>query len=281
MQVLHYQLGKKVGEGDMGSVYLATDTRNQQAVAVKILHKIDMKAKMDRGAAAEVLEFAASISHPALQPILSVIDTDEHGGILGIVMPQAAASVGDFLESGKKIPLKNAMTIFETIANVLTNLHQNEIAHGSVKPTNILLDRNGNALLTDLAMAHLRDMGMIPANPTRLQQFYTHIDLMYHSTPEYAADLFSFVTFVYHVLSGRLPYSDPRPEIRTVEQPIRADLDARVFATLARGMTHRKQLVYPDVAAFMEDFKRALSGQKIDETTARWFMVKDEEPEEE
>lgn len=274
MQILHYEVNNKVGEGDMGSVYLAEDTRNGQPVAIKVLHKINMKSSMDRGAAAEVIEFTAGITHAALHPVLKVIDADEHGGILAVVMPPAAASVYDFMQRGKNISLKNAMSILEKMAGVLQNLHENEIAHGSVKPTNVLLDKKGNATLTDLAMAHLRsDMGMIPAEPTELQQHYTHIELMYHSTPEFAGDLFSLATMVFHLLTGRLPYSDPRPEVRTVERPSSDGLSPDLFAVLMRGMTHRKMIAYPDISAFMAELRRAVMGQSISKDTTRWFLT--------
>jgi eukaryotic-like serine/threonine-protein kinase len=272
--IQHYELGKKLGSGDMGSVFQATDTRTDEQVALKILHNIDMQSAMDRGAAAEVLEFAAGITHAAMHPILKVIDTDERGGILAVAMPLAAASVYDFMQAGKRIPPNRVYTVIETIASVLQNLHQNEIAHGSVKPTNVLLDRSGNAALTDLAMAHLRDMGMIPAEATLLQQHYIHVDLMYHSTPEFAADIFALATLAYHMLTYKLPHSDPRPAIRQSEKPSQETLGSEMFAVLLRGMTHRKMLVYPDVGSFMEDFKCAFNGQSIDSETEHWFRVK-------
>lgn len=276
--LLHYEMGKKLGSGDMGSVFLATDTRTNEQVALKVLHHIDMGTALDRGAAAEVLEFAAGITHPNMHPVLKVIDSDERGGVLGVVMPVAAASVYDFIQNKKKIPPRHIFNIIETIGHVLSDLHQNEIAHGSVKPTNVLLDRQGNTTLTDLAMAHLRDMGMIPAQPTLLQQHYTHLDLMYHSTPEFAADIFALATLAYHMLTYHLPYSDPRPAVRKGEKPPQEGLNPDLFAVLLRGMTHRKMLVYADIASFVADFRRAFQQQPIDPETARWFSAEEAPP---
>lgn len=273
MQITHYEVGKKLGEGDMGSVYIAKDTRNDRRVALKVLHKIDMKAEMDRGAAAEIIEFAAGIQHPNLHPIIDVIDTNENGGVLGLVMPTAAASVGDFFRQSKTIPPKHGVKILETVAGLLHDLHRQEVAHGSIKPTNVLLDRQGQASVTDLPMAHLRDFGMVPAQATELQQHYIHVDLMYHSTPEYAADLYALAAFGYHLLAGHLPFSDPRPEVRRVERPPLEHLPPDVYAVLMRGMTHRKTLVYPDIPTFMADLKLALQGESIDRQTARWFHI--------
>lgn len=271
--LLDYDIGKKLGSGDMGSVHLAIDTRTGEQVAFKILHRIGMATAIDRGAAAEVLEFAAGIIQTGLHPILRVIDTDQKGGVLGVVMPLAAASVYDFIQRGKRIPPKNTYAIIETVASTLHTLHQNEIAHGSVKPSNVLLDRNGNATLTDLAMAHLRDMGMIPESPTDLQLHYTHTDLMYHSTPEYGADIYALATLAYHMLTYQLPYDSPRPEVRRATQPSQLNLSREMFAVLLRGMTHRKMLVYHDVYAFLTDFKRAFQRQPIDPETQRWFLT--------
>ena len=278
MQILHYELGKKLGEGDMGSVYLATNTQNRQSVALKVFHKVNMKAEMDRGAAAEVIEFAAGIKHPQLFPILEVIDTNENGGILAVVMPPAAASIGDFFAQGKRIPPKNVLSVLESVAGFLHFLHQQDIAHGSIKPNNVLLDRQGNAFVTDLAVASLREMGMLP-QPTTVQLHYLHVDLMYHSTPESAGDLYALAQLAYHMLTGRLPFSDPRAEVRRVEPIAQENLSAAVFSVILRGMTHRKNLVYPDVLAFVADLKRALHGQAIDSETQRWFEVNVQNPD--
>lgn len=272
MQLGDYQIGRKLGEGDMGTVYLSQHVPSGNTVALKVLHKIDMSSSMDRGAAAEVVEFAASIKHQALHPIIDVVNTDAHSGVLAVIMPTASASIGDFLMQGKVIPPKHQMAIINRVVEGLQFLHSQQVAHGSFKPTNVLIDRSGNAFITDLAMAHLRDLGLVPAQPTPLQEHYIFHDRLYNSTPELAADLYALVTFIYQLMTGRLPFSDPRSEVRKVERPSHEGLPPLIYSVLLRGLTHRKRLMYPDIQAFMTDFNGALRG-KIDTETTYWFSV--------
>ncbi len=273
MQIGQYQLRQKLGEGDMGTVFVAQSIQTSEQVAIKVLNKIDVQSAMDRGAAAEILDFAASIQHPILHPILEVIDTDIDGGMLAVVMPLAAASIGDFFAQGKPIPPKHHLRIIDTVIEGLQFLHDQEVAHGSLKPTNILVDRGGNPTITDLAMAHIRDFGLVPRQATLLQEHYIFTDRLFNSTPELAADIFALATFIYQLLTGgRLPFSDPRSEVRKVEQPSAEGLSPLVHSVLLRGLTHRKELAYPDLAAFAADFHSALQG-KIDPETKRWFSV--------
>ncbi len=276
-----FETGPKIGEGDMGTVYQATHSATGETVALKVLDKVDVGRKMDREAAAEVLEFAAGLKHEYLHPITHVVQTDDGMGMLGLAMPIASGrSLGNHLDRGRKIPVKHALKIISNVAEALHFLHQQEVAHGAIKPTNILLDANANPTLSDLPMAHLRDFGLVPeTGPTLLQQFYMPAEQVYNATPEIRGDIFSLAVLTYHMLTGELPFDDPEPEARKLSE--QRDLPAAVYYVLLRGMTQRLRMRYSSIKAFMEDFQGARRGQ-IDPETERWFKVEDGElPEEE
>ncbi|NDJ85858.1 MAG: protein kinase [Chloroflexi bacterium] len=265
-----YQVGPKVGEGDMGHVHQARDTRTDQVVALKILDQFDLRGKFDREAAMELIEFAASIQYERLHPILQVIESDADQGKLGIAMPVASGrSLWDHLKSGRSIPQKNAVQIIGAVAAALDFLHRQEVAHGAVKPSNVLLDRSGTATLTDLPMAHLRELGLRPAAPTELQQYYLLTEATYFSPPSMPDDVFALAVLAFHLLTGRLPFDDPRVEARGI--PPEGGLPSLVHAVLLRGMTDNVHLRYESIAALMQDFKGAFRG-KIDEQTEHWFL---------
>lgn len=274
-----YQLTSKLGSGDMGTVYKATDSRNGQDVALKVLDQFSkLASSMERDAAVELIEFAATIQHEGLHRILEVIESeDEHGGRVGIAMPIAAAqSLYDHLATGKRLAERHAFMVIEKIAEAISFLHSQEVAHGSIKPTNVLLEQNAKFTITDLPMAHLREMGFVPATPSRLQQYYLLSESTYLSPPAIADDIFALGVLSYHVLTGRLPFDDPEPEAR--KAPSGDDLAPLVHSVLLRAMTNRPILAYPSVAEFVQDLRLAREGQQIDAETAKWFTVKPKDP---
>jgi serine/threonine protein kinase len=267
-----YKIGPSVGKGDMGMVCQATDTTSGQVLAIKILDQFDLTTRMVRGGAIEVVKVAAGLTHTHLHPILKVLEADADTGKIAIVMPLAPArSLGDYLSAGKKIPARHAMNIIAKIGEALAFLHSQEVAHGSVKPTNVLLDKEVNPTLTDLPMAHLREYGLVPPQPTVLHQYYLPPEATYHGAPETRGDVFGLGVMAYHILTGRIPFSDPEPEARHgVPNP--EGVPPLVYYVLLRAMTHRLELRYPTILAFMQDLQRATQGQ-IDPDTLRWFKV--------
>jgi serine/threonine protein kinase len=265
----NYQLGPSVGEGDMGTVYKAQNAITQEVVALKILDKVDTSREGVRGAAVELIEFSASLNHPHLYPIQEVIESPD--GLTGIVMPMAAArSVNRYLVDGKTIPRAGASKVVTQIAGAVHFLHEQEVAHGSIKPTNVLLDAQGNAALVDLAMAHLRELGLVPKEPTMLQKYYMAPDVVYHASPEPLHDIFSLGVLAYHLFTGRIPFDDPDPLAR---QKISGEgLPPLLYPVFLRAMTPRTRLRYQTVATFMQDFQGAAQG-KIDPETERLFSV--------
>ncbi|MBI5931743.1 MAG: serine/threonine protein kinase [Chloroflexi bacterium] len=270
-----FQLGPSIGEGDMGTVYKAQNTQTQETVALKILDKVDTSREGMRGAAVELIEFAASLTHTHLHPISQVLESPD--GLTGIVMPMAAArSVNRYLVEGKTIPRGAATKVITQIASVLHFLHEQEVAHGSIKPTNVLLDAQGNATLSDLPMTHLRELGLIPKEPSLMQRYYMAPEVVYHASPEPSHDVFSLGVLAYHLLTGRIPFDDPEPLAR--KKVSREGLPPILIPVLLRAMTSRIRLRYQTVAAFMQDFQGAANG-KIDPETERLFSLADEPSE--
>lgn len=275
-----YVLGKKLGAGDMGTVYQAQHQQSQEIVALKVIDQFDLSSTMKRGATVEVLEFVTQLDHKNLYPITQVLESGDGDGRVGIVMPVAAGrSLYDHLSAGKMIPRKNTLMIIAGLAGGLQFLHQQEVAHGSLKPTNVLLSSDGTAALTDLAMAHLRgDLGLVPPQPTLLQQYYLPPEVLYHAPPEIRGDIYGLGVLTYHLLTGNIPFEDPDYEARHTLPP-QDNLPPHVHYVLLRAMTHRTELRYPNIGAFMTDLKGAWSGE-IDPETVRLFKVEQQSDQE-
>ncbi len=216
----HYELGEPIGQGGMGAVYRAHDTRLGRNVAVKVLRERlasdpDARARFEREARA-----AAALSHPN---ILAIYDF----GIAG----DTPYSVTELLEgetlrarlAGGPLPWRAAAEVGAAIADGLASAHARNIVHRDVKPENIFLTRDDRVKLLDFGLA--RGVGSVmpagPAeSPTTLEtQAGLVLGTIGYLAPEQvtgetigtAADLFALGCVLYEMVTGRRAFERDTP----------------------------------------------------------------------
>ncbi len=145
-----YDITAPIGEGGMGQVYRATDTRLKRQVAIKVLPP-SLAADADRLARfqreAEVL---ASLNHPNIAAIYGL---EESGGMTALVMELVE---GDDLSqriARGAIPLDDALPIAKQIADALEAAHEQGIIHRDLKPANIKVRADGTVKVLDFGLA--------------------------------------------------------------------------------------------------------------------------------
>jgi len=145
-----YEVTAQIGEGGMGQVYRATDTKLKRQVAIKILPP-SLAADHDRLARfqreAEVL---ASLNHPNIAAIYGL---DESGGMSALVMELVE---GDDLSqriARGAVPLDEALPITKQIAEALDAAHEKGIVHRDLKPANIKITPDGVVKVLDFGLA--------------------------------------------------------------------------------------------------------------------------------
>lgn len=203
----HYRLLEPIGQGGMGQVFRAEDTRLQRRVAIKILHSRtsgDTWRRLLREARA-----AAALSHPSIVTIYSV---EEAANQCFIVMELVeGATLADRLERGL-LDVSELCTIGAQVGEALAAAHSLGIVHHDVTPRNILLTADGRVKLGDFGLSQIVDPRNISLDSTR-----TNIEgagTLYYMSPEQArgepstarSDLFSFGTVLYHAATGRRPF---------------------------------------------------------------------------
>jgi serine/threonine protein kinase len=145
-----FEITAQIGEGGMGQVYRATDTKLKRQVAIKILPP-SLAADHDRLARfqreAEVL---ASLNHPNIAAIHGL---EESGGMTALVMELVE---GDDLSqriARGAIPLDDALPIAKQIAEALEAAHEQGIIHRDLKPANIKVRADGTVKVLDFGLA--------------------------------------------------------------------------------------------------------------------------------
>src|SRR5467141_1652966 len=145
-----YQVTAPIGEGGMGQVFRATDTKLKRHVAIKILPP-SLAADHDRLARfqreAEVL---ASLNHPNIAAIYGL---EENGGLTALVMELVEGD--DLLQRIARgaIPIDEALPIAKQIADALEAAHEQGIIHRDLKPANIKVRADGTVKVLDFGLA--------------------------------------------------------------------------------------------------------------------------------
>jgi len=194
----------------MGEVYRATDTALERTVAVKVLSdryacQHDARARFRREALA-----AARLS--AAPNVVTVFDVAEHDGRPLIVMEYLeGGSVYDRLRAGR-VPHAQALAWLEQAADAIDRAHASGIVHRDVKPGNLLLDRDGNAHVSDFGIASASGADMLTAPGTVLGTAgYISPEQARGEPATPASDRYSLGVVAFELLTGRRPFAGDTP----------------------------------------------------------------------
>jgi serine/threonine protein kinase len=149
-----YQVVAKLGEGGMGEVYRATDTRLKRDVAIKVLPAAftedrERLARFEREA-----QLLAQLQHPH---IASIFGIEESGGVRALVMELVdGPTLADRLEQGR-LSIEESLAIARQLAEALEEAHERGIVHRDLKPQNIEAAAEGKVKILDFGLAKAMD----------------------------------------------------------------------------------------------------------------------------
>ncbi len=279
-----YRIAKKIGEGGMGAVYIATQEPIDRKVAVKVLLG---KLAEDEIAVKRFEQEARAISkmqHPNTVTIYDFGTTDEDEGPgLYIVMEYLKGhTLTQVLRKDGHLPGPRAARIVRQVCASLADAHAAGIIHRDLKPDNIFLTEVGGdrdwVKVLDFGVAKLADSeaagtltqtGMIFGTPK-----YMSPEQAEGKPLDYRADIYALGVVLYELLTGRPPFVADTPvglllkHIQQTPPPLsqlRPDLqvDSRleniVMRALAKRPEDRFQLV-SELASELETFERSVSG---------------------
>jgi Tol biopolymer transport system component len=285
--VAQYAILEKLGEGGMGVVYRARDTKLDRDVALKFLPAHLVTSAGDRARFIQEAKAAAGLSHPN---VLSVIDIQEQ---------RVAASpdsqpedrifiVMDFVdgqtlrEKMGSISAKQAIDIGVQIADGLAAAHEKGIVHRDVKPENVMVRRDGIAQIMDFGLAKLR------GNVSRLTREGSTVGTAGYMSPEqvqgqevdHRSDIFSLGVVLYELFTGRTPFKaahetalmyeivNVNPEPMAAARPdIDPELDRIVLGCLEKDPNDRTQSA-KQVSIDLKRFRRESGRQQVSRVTA-------------
>ncbi len=204
--LLQYRITKPLGEGAMGSVFLAEDTRLKRAVALKLLKEELCRDRESISRFQVEAEAAARLNHPGIATVYAV---EETMGKHFIAMEYIAGkSLKNQIPAGG-LELKLFFKYFIMLAEAITHAHEMGIIHRDIKPANIIVTPEGLPKLLDFGLARIQS-GADASRPC-LTMVGTIMGSPAYMSPEQAlgrpldhrSDLFSFGVVMYEALTGK------------------------------------------------------------------------------
>ena len=214
MQLGVYRIESSLGEGGMGVVYRALDTKLNRPVAIKFLSDDVADAAARRRFQREA-QTASSLNHPH---IVTVHDVGEVDGRQYLVTEFVdGGTLKDWAQATKRT-WRQIIELLTGVADGLAAAHAAGIVHRDIKPENILVAKNGYAKLADFGLAKLWEATDSLAVTRTLSAGHTRpgmiVGTIAYMSPEQAAgqpvdarsDIFSFGVVLYELLAGRRPF---------------------------------------------------------------------------
>src|SRR5258706_12025630 len=210
-----YEIRSKIGEGGMGKVYLAQDTKLDRKVALKIL-PADVAANQDRmHRFVQEAKAASALNHPNILTIYEIEQIDSVNFIANEFID------GETLrEQLRSAPMKlgEVLDVTAQIASALSAAHAANIVHRDIKPENIMVRRDGIVKILDFGLAKLAAGESTTVDTQAPTRFHTGpgtvVGTAFYMSPEQArgmpidarTDIFSLGIVLYEMVTGCLPF---------------------------------------------------------------------------
>jgi eukaryotic-like serine/threonine-protein kinase len=203
--ISHYRILEKLGEGGMGIVYRAIDTKLNRTVALKFLPPGLTHDTESRNRFIQEAQAASALQHNHICTVHDIDQTDD--GHMFIAMDlYEGETLKKKLEKGIPLP-EEALRIALQIAGGLARAHEKGIVHRDIKPANILVTEDGTVKILDFGLAKLGGGAMLTKAGTTLgTAAYMSPEQTRGEDVDPRTDIWSLGVILYQMLAGRLPF---------------------------------------------------------------------------
>jgi tRNA A-37 threonylcarbamoyl transferase component Bud32 len=266
-----YLIEKLLGKGGMARVYRAQDVRIGRYLAVKV---IEPKARDDQEYTRRFEKEARAVAQLQHPNIVSLYRFGQVSGLYYMAIQYIDGVdlgwvLSDYARDQEIMPYEEILRVVTQIGSALDYAHSKGVIHRDVKPANVMLDREGTAILTDFGLA------LVQVEGTRGEIFGTP----HYIAPEQAvnsagavaqSDQYSLGVMLYQMLTGTLPYDAPTPMdvamahmTESFPSPLERnpDLHPAFVPILEKVMQKEPQDRYESCAALAEDLRQAIAKQ--------------------
>jgi serine/threonine protein kinase/tetratricopeptide (TPR) repeat protein len=249
--ISHYKIIEKLGQGGMGEVYLAEDSKLRRKVALKFLSSSISQDSEERTRFVREAQAAAALDHPNITSVYEIEETDKDifivmSFIKGTTLKEKISSIGP-------LSINETLNIAIQIAKGLKEAHDHGIVHRDIKSSNIIVDSQGQAKITDFGLAKFKGERTLTKKGEQLgTAAYMSPEQIRGEAADQQSDIFSLGVVMYEMLTGELPFKgedehaimfsivyDSPTNIRTLTSELSIELEQIVEKALRKEKNER------------------------------------------
>jgi tetratricopeptide (TPR) repeat protein/predicted Ser/Thr protein kinase len=214
-RIAGFEVGGVLGEGGMGTVYLAEQERPKRTVALKVVRAGRMTASMLRRFEHEA-EILARLQHPGIAQIYQAGTFDEGDGPIPYYAMEFVQGP-TLADAATRLTRDQKLDLFIRICDAVQHAHQKGVIHRDLKPSNILVDQAGQPKVLDFGVARLADAER--SELTYATAAGQLVGTLPYMSPEQVAgdpndldtrsDVYALGVILYELLTGQLPHNVP------------------------------------------------------------------------
>src|ERR1700686_201609 len=232
----HYEVLSLLGQGGMGEVYRARDTKLKRDVAIKVLPTVVFRDPERMARFQREAQVLASLDHPNIGHIHGIVDSEDSRGLVLALIE--GPTLADRIEAGP-IPLDEAISIAKQIIDALEYAHDRGVVHRDLKPANVKITPDGVVKVLDFGLAKVLEDEPAPSslsNSPTLTLGHTRAGVILgtaaYMSPEQAvgrtvdrrSDIFSFGAVLFEMLTGKRAFGGTAaPDV--LEAVVKSDPD--------------------------------------------------------
>ncbi len=250
--ISHYKILAKLGEGGMGVVYKAEDTKLKRIVALKFLPSSIMASEAEKTRFAHEAQAAAALNH---HNICTIYEIDEADGQSFIAMEFVEGqSLKEKVASGM-LQVASVIDLAMQVAEGLQATHEKKITHRDIKPANVIITTKSQAKIMDSGLAKLAGRTVVTKEGTTLgTAAYMSLEQARGEEVDQRTDIWAFGVVLYEMITGQHPFkgmyeqaivysilnedSEPLTALRT---GVPMELERIISKCLEKQATHRYQ----------------------------------------
>ncbi|WP_188111450.1 serine/threonine-protein kinase [Nocardioides antri] len=200
-----YALDREIGRGGSGAVWLARDEVLGRVVAMKRVGLPPGASAFEMARAEREARLAARVNHPNVISVFDFVNEGDHHWLVTEYVD--GTTLATMIRERGRLSAEEAAPLLLQVAEALAEAHRTGVVHRDVKPSNILIARDGTVKLSDFGIARaesdasLTQTGLVTGSPA-----YLAPEVATGASATAASDVWSFGTTIYHALSGRPPY---------------------------------------------------------------------------
>ncbi len=203
--ISHFKILEKLGEGGMGVVYKAEDTRLKRTVALKFLPPELSRDEEAKKRFIREAQTASSLDHPNICSIHEIGETED-GQIFIVMAYYEGETLKQKLADGP-LPVEQVVNIATWIAQGLVSAHDRGIVHRDIKPANIIITNKGEVKILDFGLAKLAGQAQLTKDASTLGTVaYMSPEQTLGENINHRTDIWSVGVVLYEMLTGELPF---------------------------------------------------------------------------